>query len=140
MFNEKGVTSYRPFIQTTPAMCIFEYVYFSRPDSRIFGGSAVYTIRKALGRQLAQESWVPADIVIPVPDSGVPAALGYAEGWGSFETGLIRNHYVGRTFIEPEQSIRHFGVKVKLNAGPGNPQRETCGRGGRFARPWDHEP
>ena len=79
----------------------------------------VYTIRKALGRQLAQESWVPADIVIPVPDSGVPAALGYAEGSGvPFETGLIRNHYVGRTFIEPEQSIRHFGVKVKLNAVP----------------------
>ncbi|MET0516057.1 MAG: amidophosphoribosyltransferase [Nitrospiraceae bacterium] len=119
VLNEKGVTSYRPFTQTTPAMCIFEYVYFSRPDSRIFGGSAVYTIRKALGRQLAQESWVPADIVIPVPDSGVPAALGYAEGSGvPFETGLIRNHYVGRTFIEPEQSIRHFGVKVKLNAVP----------------------
>jgi amidophosphoribosyltransferase len=77
----------------------------------------VYATRKALGRQLAIESWVPADIVIPVPDSGVPAALGYAEGGGiRFETGLIRNHYVGRTFIEPEQSIRHFGVKVKLNA------------------------
>ena len=119
VLDEKGVTSYRPFTQTTPAMCIFEYVYFSRPDSRIFGGSAVYSIRKALGRQLAQESWVPADIVIPVPDSGVPAALGYAEGSGvPFETGLIRNHYVGRTFIEPEQSIRHFGVKVKLNAVP----------------------
>ncbi|MBH0191449.1 MAG: hypothetical protein HP492_06740 [Nitrospira sp.] len=77
----------------------------------------VQPTRKALGRQLAAESWVPADIVIPVPDSGVPAALGYAEGGGiQFETGLIRNHYVGRTFIEPEQSIRHFGVKVKLNA------------------------
>src|SRR6185437_14441937 len=80
---------------------------------------AVYVTRKALGRQLAQESWVSADVVIPVPDSGVPAALGYAEGAGiRFETGLIRNHYVGRTFIEPEQSIRHFGVKVKLNAVP----------------------
>jgi amidophosphoribosyltransferase len=98
-------------------MCVFEYVYFARPDSRIFGEGAVYSTRKALGRQLAHESWVPADIVIPVPDSGVPAALGYAEGGGiRFETGLIRNHYVGRTFIEPEQSIRHFGVKVKLNA------------------------
>jgi amidophosphoribosyltransferase len=114
-----GVSSYKPFSFTKPAMCVFEYVYFSRPDSRIFGGSAVYAIRKALGRQLAQESWVPADIVVPVPDSGVPAALGYAEGSGiPFETGLIRNHYVGRTFIEPEQSIRHFGVKVKLNAVP----------------------
>ena len=100
-------------------MCVFEYVYFARPDSKIFGGNTVYTTRKALGRQLAQEAWVPADIVIPVPDSGVPAALGYAEGAGiRFETGLIRNHYVGRTFIEPEQSIRHFGVKVKLNAVP----------------------
>ena len=119
VLNEKGVTSYHPFAQSQPAMCVFEYVYFARPDSRIFGANAVYTIRKALGRQLAQESWVPADIVIPVPDSGVPAALGYAEqAKMPFETGLIRNHYVGRTFIEPEQSIRHFGVKVKLNVVP----------------------
>ncbi len=119
VLDHQGLTSYKPFQQTQPAMCVFEYVYFARPDSRIFGGSAVYSIRKALGRQLAQESWVQADIVIPVPDSGVPAALGYSEGSGiPFETGLIRNHYVGRTFIEPEQSIRHFGVKVKLNAVP----------------------
>jgi amidophosphoribosyltransferase len=117
MVGDQGVDSYRPFPKVDPAMCVFEYVYFARPDSRIFGGDAVYAVRKAMGRQLAQESWVPADIVIPVPDSGVPAALGYAEGGGlRFETGLIRNHYVGRTFIEPEQSIRHFGVKVKLNA------------------------
>lgn len=119
VLDHAGITSYRPFPPTDPAMCVFEYVYFARPDSRIFGGSAVYAIRKALGRQLAQESWVEADIVIPVPDSGVPAALGFSEGSGiPFETGLIRNHYVGRTFIEPEQSIRHFGVKVKLNAVP----------------------
>ncbi len=119
VLDERGVTSYKPFHSTKPAMCIFEYVYFARPDSKIFGANAVYATRKALGRQLAQESWVPADVVIPVPDSGVPAALGYAEGAGiPFETGLIRNHYVGRTFIEPEQSIRHFGVKVKLNAVP----------------------
>jgi amidophosphoribosyltransferase len=119
VLDHGGVTSYRPFQETCPSMCVFEYVYFARPDSRIFGGSAVYAIRKALGRQLAQESWVEADIVIPVPDSGVPAALGFSEGSGiPFETGLIRNHYVGRTFIEPEQSIRHFGVKVKLNAVP----------------------
>jgi len=119
VINDQGLESHHPFAQVDPAMCIFEYVYFARPDSRIYGASAVYGTRKALGRQLAQESWVPADIVIPVPDSGVPAALGYAEGGGiRFETGLIRNHYVGRTFIEPEQSIRHFGVKVKLNAVP----------------------
>ncbi len=119
VITDQGLESHHPFIKAHPAMCIFEYVYFARPDSRIFGANAVYNIRKALGRQLAQESWVPADIVIPVPDSGVPAALGYAEGGGiRFETGLIRNHYVGRTFIEPEQSIRHFGVKVKLNAVP----------------------
>src|SRR5881409_2699446 len=90
----------------------------SSPDSKIYGNN-VYAARKVLGRQLAKESHVPADIVIPVPDSGVPAALGYAEGAHiPFEQGLIRNHYVGRTFIEPEQSIRHFGVKVKLNAVP----------------------
>ncbi|MDL1889226.1 amidophosphoribosyltransferase, partial [Nitrospirales bacterium NOB] len=119
VLDHNGVKSYKPFGATTPAMCVFEYVYFARPDSRIFGGSTVYATRKAFGRQLAEESWVPADIVIPVPDSGVPAALGYSEGAGvPFETGLIRNHYVGRTFIEPEQSIRHFGVKVKLNAVP----------------------
>jgi amidophosphoribosyltransferase len=117
VLNEKGVTSYHPFAPVNPAMCIFEYVYFARPDSQIFGANAVYATRKALGRQLAKESLVKADIVVPVPDSGVPAALGYAEGAGiPFELGLIRNHYIGRTFIEPEQSIRHFGVKIKLNA------------------------
>jgi len=119
VLDEKGVTSLRPFVDTQPAKCVFEYVYFSRPDSKIFGGNTVYSTRKALGRQLAKEAPVEADIVIPVPDSGVPAALGFSEGSGiPFETGLIRNHYVGRTFIEPEQSIRHFGVKVKLNAVP----------------------
>ena len=119
VLNENGCDELQTVFGGQPAMCVFEYVYFARPDSKIFGANAVYATRKALGRQLAQESWVPADIVIPVPDSGVPAALGYAEGAGiPFETGLIRNHYVGRTFIEPEQSIRHFGVKVKLNAVP----------------------
>jgi amidophosphoribosyltransferase len=119
VLNKAGVTSYKPFMKSKPAMCVFEYVYFARPDSKIFGAGAVYTTRKALGRQLAKESWVDADVVIPVPDSGVPAALGFSEGSGiPFENGLIRNHYVGRTFIEPEQSIRHFGVKIKLNAVP----------------------
>lgn len=116
LVNDKGLQSFRPFPRVMPAMCIFEHIYFARPDSRIYGHN-VYVTRKALGRQLAKEAYVPADIVIPVPDSGVPAALGYAEGANiPFENGLIRNHYVGRTFIEPEQRIRHFGVKVKLNA------------------------
>ena len=95
---------------------MFEYVYFARPDSPVFGRN-VYQVRKELGRQLAREQPVDADLVVPVPDSGVPAALGYAEESGlPFDFGLIRNHYVGRTFIEPQDAIRHFGVKVKLNA------------------------
>jgi amidophosphoribosyltransferase len=119
VLNKDGVTSYHPFPKTTPAKCVFEYIYFARPDSRIFGSKVVYQTRKALGRQLAKEAHVNADVVIPVPDSGVAAALGYAEGSGiPFDNGLIRNHYVGRTFIEPEQAIRHFGVKVKLNVVP----------------------
>ena len=116
LIDDNGMQSFYPFPKAKPAMCIFEHIYFARPDSKIYGHT-VYTTRKALGRQLAKESYVPADIVIPVPDSGVPAALGFAEGSSiPFENGLIRNHYVGRTFIEPEQRIRHFGVKVKLNA------------------------
>ena len=119
VFHKDGMTSYHPFIERTPAQCIFEYVYFARPDSKIFGANTVYPVRKELGRRLAKECPAEADLVIPVPDSGVPAALGYAEGMGiPFEIGLTRNHYVGRTFIEPEQAIRHFGVKLKLNAIP----------------------
>ncbi len=110
-----GLTSHFPFKKVDPSPCIFEHVYFARPDSFIFGRN-VYQVRKALGRQLAREHPVDADVVIPVPDSGMPAAMGYAEESGiRFEMGLIRNHYVGRTFIEPAQSIRHFGVKIKLN-------------------------
>ncbi|UCE64102.1 MAG: amidophosphoribosyltransferase [Nitrospirota bacterium] len=117
--DDTGVQSYFPFFERNPAQCIFEYVYFSRPDSKIFGGNSVYPIRKALGRHLAKECPADADLVIPVPDSGVPAALGYAEGMGiPYEMGLTRNHYVGRTFIEPQQAIRHFGVKLKLNTVP----------------------
>lgn len=117
--NQEGITSYHPFTPQHRAQCVFEYVYFARPDSKIFGSNAVYPVRKAFGRQLAKECPAEADIVIPVPDSGVPAALGYAEGMGvAFEIGLTRNHYVGRTFIEPEQAIRHFGVKLKLNPVP----------------------
>jgi amidophosphoribosyltransferase len=97
------------------ASCIFEHVYFSRPDSSVFG-RPVHTSREALGRQLAREAPVEADIVVPVPDSGVTAAMGYAAESGiPFRFGLIRNHYVGRTFIEPEQAVRDFGVRLKLN-------------------------
>jgi len=114
--SEDGLQSYRPLPPAGGAACIFEYIYFARPDSLVFGRN-VYQARKLLGRQLAREAPVPADIVVPVPDSGVPAAIGYAEEAGiPFEMGLIRNHYVGRTFIEPRDAIRHFGVKVKLNA------------------------
>ncbi len=114
--TEKGITSHKPFKEAAYTPCIFEFIYFARPDSFIFGAN-VYKVRKNLGRQLAKEHPVIADIVIPVPDSGVPAAIGYAEESGiPFEFGLVRNHYVGRTFIEPKDSIRHFGVKIKLNA------------------------
>jgi len=114
--SSAGLQSYFPLPPAPASQCVFELIYFARPDSDIFGHN-VYLIRKALGRQLAREAPVAADVVIPVPDSGLPAALGYAEEAGiSFDTGLIRNHYVGRTFIEPQQAIRHFGVKIKLNA------------------------
>lgn len=114
--DEKGEHSLR-FADKThkQARCIFEHVYFSRPDSVVFGAS-VYETRKAFGRALAKQSSLDADLVIPVPDSGVPAAIGYSQESGiPFELGIIRNHYVGRTFIEPKQSIRSFGVKIKLN-------------------------
>lgn len=113
--DKKGVKSYKPFVPVEQSPCIFEFIYFARPDSIIFGKN-VYETRKELGRQLAREYPKEADIVIPVPDSGMPAAIGYAQEAGiPIELGLIRNHYVGRTFIEPKQSIRHFGVKIKLN-------------------------
>jgi amidophosphoribosyltransferase len=115
VINSSGIHSTFPFKRATPSHCIFEFIYFARPDSYVFGQN-VYSIRKEFGRQLARETGVAADVVIPVPDSGVPAALGYAEEAGiPFGLGLIRNHYVGRTFIEPRQTIRHFGVKIKLN-------------------------
>jgi amidophosphoribosyltransferase len=114
--SAKGIESFHPFPVAARTSCIFEHIYFARPDSRVYGRN-VYEVRKQLGRQLAKEQPADADIVIPVPDSGVPAALGFAEqAHLPFEMGLIRNHYVGRTFIEPREAIRHFGVKVKLNA------------------------
>ena len=116
IITKDGLESHRPFPKSAPRPCIFEYIYFARPDS-IIGGRCVYEIRKEMGKQLARESGVEADVVIPVPDSGVPAAIGYAQESGiPFELGIIRNHYVGRTFIEPEQRIRALGVRLKHSA------------------------
>jgi amidophosphoribosyltransferase len=115
VIRDAGLASLRAFPPRPRLQCVFEYVYFARPDSTLWGRN-VHTVRKAFGHQLAREHPVLADIVIPVPDSGVSAALGFSEESGTpYEMGLIRNHYVGRTFIEPKQGIRHFGVKVKLN-------------------------
>ncbi|MFH1015255.1 MAG: amidophosphoribosyltransferase [Nitrospirota bacterium] len=116
IINESGLKSMKPLIAPRQASCIFEFIYFSRPDSYIFGEKNVNELRKKFGAQLARESGIDADLVIAVPDSGVPAAIGFAEESKlPFDFGLIRNHYIGRTFIEPKQSIRHFGVKIKLN-------------------------
>ena len=115
VISDEGLRAIRAFPPGERLQCVFEYVYFARPDSVLWGRN-VHTARKELGRALAREHPAEADIVIPVPDSGTSAALGYSEESGTpFELGLIRNHYVGRTFIEPKQGIRHFGVKVKLN-------------------------
>jgi amidophosphoribosyltransferase len=115
MVTRDGVTSVEYAAGMRQASCIFEHVYFARPDSRIFG-RWVQASREQMGRRLAREAPVEADLVVPVPDSGVTAALGYAAESGiPFNFGLIRNHYVGRTFIEPEQRVRDFGVKLKLN-------------------------
>ncbi|HUA56656.1 MAG TPA: amidophosphoribosyltransferase [Candidatus Sulfotelmatobacter sp.] len=116
VINASGVASHRPFPAAKKRFCIFEYIYFARPDS-IVEGTSVYEARKRIGAELARESHIDADAVIPVPDSGVPAAIGYAnEAHIPFELGIIRNHYVGRTFIEPADHIRHLGVKLKHNA------------------------
>tara|TARA_Y100000385_G_C13062720_1_gene625198 strand:- start:678 stop:1952 length:1275 start_codon:yes stop_codon:yes gene_type:complete len=116
VITEDGIESINPFPPVKLRPCIFEYIYFSRPDS-IVGGLSVYECRKSFGRELAKESHIDSDLIIPVPDSGVPAAIGYAEASETpFELGIIRNHYVGRTFIEPTQSIRAFSVKLKHNA------------------------
>jgi amidophosphoribosyltransferase len=115
VISAQGMQSLRPFPPAQRAHCVFEHVYFARPDSYVFGRSVNET-RTAMGRRLAEESMVDADVVVPIPDSGVCAAIGFSETSGiPLRMGLIRNHYVGRTFIQPQQSIRHFGVKVKLN-------------------------
>ena len=116
VITEEGLESLRPFPPQPARPCIFEYIYFSRPDSVVHGRS-VYEVRKAMGAELARESAVDADVVIPVPDSGVPAAIGFAQMSGvPFELGIIRNHYVGRTFIQPTQNVRELGVRMKHNA------------------------
>jgi amidophosphoribosyltransferase len=115
VITKDGIESHRPFPKYPARPCIFEYIYFSRPDS-ILGGRCVYEVRKNFGKQLAREAPVEADVVMAVPDSGVPSAIGYAQESGiPYELGIIRNHYVGRTFIEPEQRIRALGVRLKHN-------------------------
>ena len=116
VINDQGVHSIKPFGKNAGRFCVFEYIYFARPDS-VVEGMPVYAARKRIGAELARESHVAADVIVPVPDSGVPAAMGYAAESGvPFELGIIRNHYVGRTFIEPTDSIRHLGVKLKHSA------------------------
>ena len=115
VISAEGLQSIRPFPSAKARPCIFEYVYFARPDS-VVNGRSVYDVRKRMGRRLAQESAAPIDVVVPVPDSGVPAALGYSQEAGvPFEMGIIRNHYVGRTFIQPTQGARELGVRLKLS-------------------------
>jgi amidophosphoribosyltransferase len=116
VFDEDGAHSHKPFPPTAPRPCIFEYIYFSRPDS-VVGGRSVYDVRKTMGAELAREAPAEADVVVPVPDSGVPASIGYSQASGiPYELGIIRNHYVGRTFIEPTQHIRQLGVRLKHSA------------------------
>ena len=116
VFDDEGAQSHKPFPPMPARPCIFEYIYFARPDS-VVGGRSVYNVRKSMGAELAREASVGADVVVPVPDSGVPAAIGYSQASGiPYELGIIRNHYVGRTFIEPTQHIRQLGVKLKHSA------------------------
>ena len=116
VLDEEGVTSFKPFPEMAPRPCIFEYIYFARPDS-VVGGRSVYHVRKTMGQVLAEESPTEADVVVPVPDSGVPAAIGFSRASGiPYELGIIRNHYVGRTFIQPTQSVRDQGVRMKHSA------------------------
>ena len=124
--TKAGIESHRPFVRRPARPCIFEYIYFARPDS-VMAGRTVYDVRKQMGVELAREAPADADVVVPIPDSGVPAAIGYARESGiPFELGIIRNHYVGRTFIEPEQRIRALGVKLKHSA------NQTVIRGARI--------
>jgi amidophosphoribosyltransferase len=116
VITKDGIESHRPFPRRAPRPCVFEYIYFARPDS-IAGGKSIYEVRKRMGAQLAREAPADSDVIIPVPDSGVPAAIGYAQESGlPYELGIVRNHYIGRTFIQPEQHIRDLGVRMKHSA------------------------
>jgi amidophosphoribosyltransferase len=116
VISENGIESLHPFPKRPMRPCIFEYIYFARPDSIVHGRS-VYEVRKAMGKELARETALDADVIVPVPDSGVPAALGFSQESGiPFELGIIRNHYIGRTFIQPTQSVRELGVRLKHSA------------------------
>jgi len=116
IFDEEGAHTHKPFPPMAPRPCIFEYIYFARPDS-VVGGRPVYDVRKGMGAELAREAPAKADVIVPVPDSGVPAAIGFSQAAGiPYELGIIRNHYVGRTFIEPTQHIRQLGVRLKHSA------------------------
>ena len=137
--NGPEIRSIRPFAPVAPRPCIFEWVYFSRPDS-ISDDRSVYDVRKGIGAQLAIEAPIEADLVIPVPDSGVPAAIGYAQQSGiPFELGIIRSHYVGRTFISPGDKVRHLGVKLKHNANRALIEGQARHPDRRFYRAWHHE-
>ena len=138
VFDDEGAHSHKPFPPMAPRPCIFEYIYFARPDS-VIGGRAVYDVRKAMGAQLAQEAPADADVIVPVPDSGVPAAMGYSQASGiPYEMGIIRNHYVGRTFIEPTQHIRQLGVRLKHSANRAVVARQAHRAGRRLHRARHH--
>ena len=140
VLDETGLTSYKNLPPAPKKFCIFEFIYFARPDSLIFGHN-VYQIRKRLGIELAREHPIVADFAMPFPDSGNYAGLGYAEGLNlPFEMGVIRNHYVGRTFIQPSQSMRDFSVRVKLNPVREILQGKQCRGSGGLHHPWDHFP
>ncbi len=136
VIDQDGLRSSHPLPEQKHSMCLFEHVYFARPDSLIYGKS-INESRHKMGRRLAVEQPADADIVVPVPDSGVAAAIGYAAESGlSFRFGLVRNHYVGRTFIEPRQSIRSFGVRIKLNPVRDLINGQARGFDRRFDRAW----
>ncbi len=138
VFDDEGAHSHKPFPPMAPRPCIFEYIYFARPDS-VIGGRTVYDVRKAMGAQLAREAPAEADVIVPVPDSGVPAAMGYSQASGiPYEMGIIRNHYVGRTFIEPTQHIRQLGVRLKHSANRAVVVGQAHRAGRRFHRARHH--
>ena len=140
VINDNGVHSIKPFGSNPGRFCVFEYVYFARPDS-VMEGMPVYEARKRIGAGLARESAVAADVVVPVPDSGVPAAMGYADESGlPFELGIIRNHYVGRTFIEPTESIRNLGVQAEALGESVGAEGQAGDPGRRFDRARDDQP